>query len=73
MAHKLRQIEILRKIDPSYVRCGTEMEIYPFSFNFQHNVTCTHRPTMLYFILIGLLLVKQNVLLCDGLVTINRP
>lgn len=44
MAHKLRQIEILRKIDPPYVRCGTEMEIYPFSFNFQHDVTRTRRP-----------------------------
>lgn len=41
MAHKLRQIEILRKIDPPYVGCGHEMEIYPFSFNFQHRVTRT--------------------------------
>lgn len=34
MAHKLRQIEILRKIDPPYVGCGTRWKFIPLALTF---------------------------------------
>lgn len=86
MAHKLRQIEILRKIDPPYVRCGMRWKFIPLALTFNtachaHSLSapacvcvCVCVCGMSYFFFIGLPFTQVYVeytLLHASLVTMN--
>lgn len=71
MAHKLRQIEILRKIDPPYVRCGMRWKFIPLALTFNTmsralaGVCAGVRMCgMSYFFFIGLLSAGTQGTLC---------
>lgn len=72
MAHKLRQIEILRKIDPPYVRCGMRWKFIPLAltFNTMSRALALSAPRhaymcgMSYFFFIGLLSAGTQGTLC---------